>query len=69
MAAWGKAMLAVALVVIPGGLVIALAWGIAKAFSDARERAQLRAGNEAITVRDVWREVKLPRLASVRAQA
>lgn len=62
-------MLAVALVVIPGGLLIALAWGLARAFADARARAKLRAGHEAVTARDIWREVRLPRLASVRAQA
>lgn len=69
MAAWTKAMLAVVLVIVPGGLVVALVLGIAKSFVDARAQARLRAGQSEVTARDVWREVKFPRLASVRAQA
>lgn len=69
MAAWAKAMFAVVLVVIPGGLVVALAWGLGKAVIDARTQARRRSGQSKVTALEVWREVKLPRLASVRAQA
>ncbi|MFL5319728.1 MAG: hypothetical protein ACJ790_08725 [Myxococcaceae bacterium] len=58
MAAWGRAVLAAVLVVLPGGLVIALAWALSRAVAKARQDALQKSQGGPVGAREVWRELR-----------
>lgn len=62
MAAWGRAVVAVALVILPGGLLIALAWALGRAVVDARRMAIAKSNRQHVSPREVWRELRVPSL-------